>query len=56
MGKYVMVSRTAAVLGTVIMKWERHESIVHKAGTRVKGGICRSTVLIGNILSCSILS
>ncbi len=43
--------------GTVVLSPKRHKSIVHETGTRVKGGICRSTVLIGNILSfCKLLA
>ncbi len=42
--------------GTVILSPKRHESIVHQTDTRVKGDICRSTVLNGNILSSCKLS
>ncbi len=53
-GRKLANSRRQA--GTVILSPKRHESIVHQTDTRVKGGICRSTVLIGNILSSCKLS
>jgi len=53
-GRKLANSRRQA--GTVVLSPKRPESIVYETGTRVKGGICRSTVLIGNILSSCKLS
>lgn len=40
----------------MILSPKRLESIVHETGIRVKGGICRSTVLIEDVLSSCKLS